>query len=179
MPRARKSGKSLAPAQPPANTGKWNDTRKAAQLGAKENGKKVSKKVLEEGTHSNAPFSWTAQRVDEGHRGSWDWDLSAAESKKILQFLEDMSRLTWGEIDQHRTGGNSRHKKHHSQEVKSLCREAQRRFPECFSKDEEIPDQVYRFRFGGTERLWGIRVQGRFEMIWFDRNHKVYPTEPD
>lgn len=179
MAKPRRGRKSLAPATPPANTGKWNDTRKAAQVDARENAKQVSERVLDEGTHANSPFSWTAHRVDQGHQGSWDWNLSAAEAKKLLQFLEEMGRLTWGEIDRHRTGKSKRHKKHHSQEVKTLCREARQRFPECFSDDEEIPDQVFRFRFGNMERLWGVRVQGRFEMIWFDRNHQVYPTEPN
>ncbi len=124
------------------------------------------------------PFRWTAQRLDYEFSGEWDWHLGAPESHGVLDFLEQMQALTWGEIESHTYNGRQqkRFRKHHSMSVDKLCSDAQERLVERF-QGEELPDEVFRFRLNSLTRLWGRRSGGRFEIIWFDRNHRVYPVD--
>jgi len=43
--------------------------------------------------------------------------------------------------------------------------------------DETFGDEMFRFRLGGTARLWGFRANRTFHVVWWDPLHKVYPTE--
>jgi hypothetical protein len=79
--------------------------------------------------------------------------------------------LTWREIRQLTAGG---HRRHHFQPVESVCQEAQNRF-EDLQLDLE---QLFRLRHGSTLRIWGHLVGPVFRIIWYDRQHRVYPTEP-
>jgi hypothetical protein len=36
---------------------------------------------------------------------------------------------------------------------------------------------MFRFRLAGERRLWGYRVGRTFHVVWWDWDHKVYPTE--
>jgi hypothetical protein len=37
---------------------------------------------------------------------------------------------------------------------------------------------MFRFRLGGKARLWGFRSERIFHVVWWDPDHRVYPTEP-
>ena len=43
--------------------------------------------------------------------------------------------------------------------------------------DEIFGDQIFRFRVSGQKRLWGFRRDRTFHVVWWDPDHKVYPTE--
>jgi hypothetical protein len=115
---------------------------------------------------------WSFRWTDVDYQGAWDWDLQSSETKAILRFLGDMQGKTWSECLAGRSG---EHKSHHGQPVTSLCREAQRRLAEWLGW-QDLPDELFRFRLGGKPRLWGFRSGAVFEIIWFDRDHAVYPT---
>lgn len=119
---------------------------------------------------------WTVCEMDYECSEPWNWDLKGKEAHEILGYLEGLSRKTWGEVDQERTGNRDRHRKHHSMSVSRLSKEARDRLKERF-KDEELPEALYRFRLEGKVRLWGIRSGRTFKIIWYDRDHQVYPTE--
>jgi hypothetical protein len=87
--------------------------------------------------------------------------------------LNDMSRLTWSEILSQTTGGRERHRKHHGQSWDSLCQEAQERWLWL----ERTEEDLFRFRVGGKERIWGVRQGATFFVVWWDAEHQIYPTE--
>ena len=37
-------------------------------------------------------------------------------------------------------------------------------------------DEITSLRLSSTERIWGILNQGILELLWWDPNHQVYPT---
>jgi hypothetical protein len=37
-------------------------------------------------------------------------------------------------------------------------------------------EELYRFRFTGTQRIWGIRDRRTFRVLWWDPDHQVYET---
>lgn len=108
-------------------------------------------------------WSWGDQR----QWGSGDWD------DVILPKLAEWSQLTWGEIDKFASG--SGHKMHHNMDTSSILDEARLRMMEI----ERHSDIIFRFRLGNKRRLWGHRVVEKFEILWFDPAHNIYPTEPD
>lgn len=91
----------------------------------------------------------------------------------VRSLMIEMSGLYWHEIHDQRTGGKDRHKKHHSQSWDSLCAEAQTRWVEI-ERDE---DELFRFRAGGTGRVWGYRSGQVFFVVWWDPEHKIYPLD--
>ena len=87
--------------------------------------------------------------------------------------LHEFESMTWGEIETATTGGKERHKAHHEMETYVLSPAAQKRLAEI---KLDTFDALFRFRFDGRKRLWGIRDQHIFRLVWYDPDHTVYPT---
>jgi hypothetical protein len=132
---------------------------------------------LADGPAGSRP-SWKLSRLDLEHAGSWSWDVTGSDLREIVQFLQQMERLTWSEIRAQTTGGRTGHRKHHSIEAERLCPEAQRRLRDLRLDDL---DELFRFRLSGRRRLWGaINGQdGAFYALWWDPDHQVYPVDRD
>lgn len=114
-------------------------------------------------------WSWKQER---------NWCTPAARTGAgciMRNSLNELSNSTWAELLSHTTGGRKRHKKHHSQQWDTLCDEAQSRWIEI-GRDEE---ELFRFRVGGKQRIWGVRVVATFYVVWWDEEHKIYPVEID
>jgi hypothetical protein len=85
-----------------------------------------------------------------------------------------MCGLTWVEIEQQKAGGR---KKHHSQAVASFVADAQRDFRKAHLDKTFGDADMFRFRLTGEKRFWGFRRDRTFHVVWWDPDHKVYPTE--
>ena len=143
---------------------------------ALKNNKNISEDLRKTPDIRQNLVQWTVCEMDYEYSKPWNWDLKGKEAHKVLGYLEGLSQKTWGEVDQERTGNRDRHRKHHSTPVSRLSKKARDRLKERF-KDEELPEELYRFRLEGEVRLWGIRSGRTFKLIWYDRDHQVYPTE--
>ncbi|MBF9327938.1 MULTISPECIES: hypothetical protein [Mycobacteroides] len=129
---------------------------------------------------SDALFRWDVSLMDVGVSDDescpWTWRLEPQELQELMQFLADCSCRKWAELEADRTGGKERHKKHHDHPIADICREGRERFYQSVS--DESHDKLFRLRYGGKQRLWGIRDRAIFRIVWADVHHKVYPTEP-
>ncbi|KIR64953.1 hypothetical protein TK50_05265 [Micromonospora haikouensis] len=95
---------------------------------------------------------------------------------EILDFLCQISTLTWGEIMAQMTGpSHKRHKKHHSYPIDSVGATAQARLTHLHL--DEVTDELFRFRLSGVKRLWGFRADEVFHVLWWDPDHQVCPTD--
>lgn len=145
----------------------------------RKRGKQISDASVAEPI-SDAQFQWDTSLMDVDvsvdDSCAWTWHLEPSELKELMQFLADQSARTWNEIYNDRTGGNQRHKKHHDHPIAAICSAARERFYNHVS--DESHDKLFRFRYGGEKRLWGIRDRAVFRLVWADLEHKVYPTEP-
>lgn len=74
--------------------------------------------------------------------------------------------MTWAQIEQNK-------KNNHSVSVEDFVSAAQARIEEL----QLDVDELFRFRFTGTQRLWGIRDRERFKILWWDPDHKVCPSK--
>jgi hypothetical protein len=122
--------------------------------------------------------AWRFKHIDEGG----EWAITEEVLPDIIKNrLKVFETTKWSEIEAQLTSDgkhkkkSKRHKKHHSQDVTSLSKEAQDRW----KKRKINYDTVFRFRFGGTLRLWGVRENNVFKPVWWDIDHTVYPTEPN
>ncbi len=112
--------------------------------------------------------------------GEWSWGQERQWSQKewdetIEPFLKQFERLKWAEIYNQLTGEgkkSKRRKKHHDMDVCDLCDEAVERWKEIGLEEFETS---FRFRLGGTERLWGYRIKEKFKIVWWDPFHNIFP----
>lgn len=110
--------------------------------------------------------------------GNWSWgqsrkwsddDWSNSIAPKLIQF----QNLTWAEVHAQNTGGRERHKSHHDMDICDLVQEAFDRWIEI-GLDEF--DTTFRFRLQNQQRLWGVRIQAQFYVVWWDPEHRLYPV---
>lgn len=132
--------------------------------------KALSNYLGDDGSHKHPVFSLSL--VDRAYDGDWGWKLTDADSHRLLRLLCDMAAISWNAVRAQTAGG---HKRHHYQPVTSLCSPARRRLRELELQD--FDDRMFRFRDGATGRLWGFERDGIFYVVWWDPNHRVYPTE--
>jgi hypothetical protein len=142
----------------------------------------ISERSVRTGANPGSIFGmqvqWTTESADRD--GAWESGTArqwADECWKSVIYpkLEEFGKLTWGEIDQFITGGKDRHKMHHNMEVDILADEAQYRLLEL----DKHGDIIFRFRLAAKKRLWGFRIVNKFELLWYDPEHEIYPTDPD
>jgi hypothetical protein len=121
---------------------------------------------------------WRASFLDLEHNGMWTWQVEAVTLHKIIAFLREMERLTWTEVRAQLTGGNMRRgPKHKFIPADHLCPEAQQRLTEI--RLDEFAE-LFRFRLGNMERLWGVVDEDVFYPVWWDPDHHVCPSrDPD
>jgi hypothetical protein len=115
---------------------------------------------------------WRLSLLDLEHVEGWSWAIDEASLRKIVAFLAEMERLTWKEVRAQLTGGRRRGAKHKYIPADHLCPTAQRRLGELELDDF---DEMFRFRLGNFERLWGVIRDGVFYAIWWDPRHQVCP----
>ncbi len=158
-----------------------NRGRKSVGAGAQTTPKARSKNISTAGvggSTTNETFTWDTSILDhevsDDATCSWTWDISPQELKDFLTFMAACSKRTWGEIESETTGSKARHKKHHSHEVSSLPKCAQERL---LGQLDESYTTLFRLRYGGTQRIWGVRDRAIFRLVWLDLHHRVYPTE--
>ncbi|MFP3543339.1 hypothetical protein SB748_07640 [Rhizobium sp. SIMBA_035] len=119
--------------------------------------------------HSDRDGAWTW-----GQQRNWcDKAFGPDNTCTIRATMIEMSGLLWREILARTTGGYERHKKHHSHSFDSICPEAQSRWIEIGREEDEL----FRFRTGGKQRIWGFRTGHVFNVVWWDAEHQIYPVD--
>ncbi|TIL87498.1 MAG: hypothetical protein E5Y73_25140 [Mesorhizobium sp.] len=165
---------------------KLNELEKSARLkeripiGGVRTGAEPAAKQVRTGANPGSVFSmkmqWSCDAPDI--KDAWTWGVARQWTQGdwdgvILPKLQEWSKLTWAEIDRFSSGTG--HKMHHNMDSEDICEEAQYRMIEI----ERCSDVIFRFRLGNKRRLWGQRAVDKFEILWFDATHEIYPTDPD
>lgn len=92
--------------------------------------------------------------------------------KEIYPKLKEFESLTWREIET-QTFGRKNKTKHHSIEVSRLDDVARKRLKKLQLDDI---DEVYSLRLEGKLRLFGLRKDNYFNLLWVDMDHQVCPV---
>ena len=106
-------------------------------------------------------IEWSFIIFDRG--GVWEKRPPKNDFRDIAAHLKSYEQLTWGEI----------RKRDHPVQVSNIIRKAQKRLEEVGQGDI---DQLWRVRFTGIQRLWGIQHLGEFRVLWWDPEHSVCPS---
>lgn len=116
--------------------------------------------------HGNQKPAWQLEKVDVEHP-KWGWKkLTTDQTLAILDKLKSYESRTWKEIV-------SDKKRDHAVRVEDLDKQARERLIELKYDDFEI---LFRLRFEGKQRLWGIKEGFLFKILWWDEKHTVCPS---
>jgi phage-related tail protein len=132
--------------------------------------------------YKNHYFSWCVTKADL--EGVWSWgEARRWEEEEYLNTIEPhfqaLDNNSWQEVETQTYNGASNQRKNLNkyQRLNSICEEAQERW-----QDIEIISQfevLFRLRLGTSRRIWGVRVQHHFFIVWYERHHQIYPLERD
>lgn len=98
--------------------------------------------------------------------GPWGWkkiDHNLFFSN-ILPKIQNFEGMSWHEI----LGRNS-----HEVNIGQLSKNAQKRLADLKLDDFET---LVSLRLTGPQRVWGIKIQNVFKILWWDPNHEVCPS---
>lgn len=130
--------------------------------------------------YKNHYFQWCASHADI--KGVWEWGENRSWSKEEHEFgitphLNALNNNHWADVERQTYNGSGGYRKllNKYQPLDSTCDEAQIRWLdlELVSQFEEL----FRFRLGSHRRIWGIRVQHHFFMVWYERHHQICPVK--
>jgi len=94
--------------------------------------------------------------------------MDSASARDVLLKLSHLEHLTWGEL---MTGATPRLKQI---PVDHCDSKAAKRLKQL--QLDDIEDLV-EYRLAGERRVWGIRVGGVCQLLWWDPKHAVCPSK--
>jgi len=109
--------------------------------------------------------SWLFRFGDFEHE---KWGLHKKECYEFLKRLSDFEKQTWREIRFADNGKNN-----HFIDIAEIIKEAKQRLTAIGLNDE---DQLFSLRITGRKRLWGILRDGKYNILWYDREHEICPS---
>ncbi|WP_368224131.1 hypothetical protein [Aeromonas sp. s4] len=132
-------------------------------------------RTSQSGSRFGLLMSWCARCADQ--HGTWSWGQSRAwtadEWENVIKLgMNGLEGNDWGAIQQ--MTSDTGHLMHHDHDISDLCDEAIRRWLDLGFEQFDTP---FRFRLGNLPRVWGIVLQGHFYMVWWDRQHRIYPVQ--
>ncbi len=109
--------------------------------------------------------SWHTSTIDL--QGPWGWGEidHAFFFNDILPKIQNYESMSWFDI---------LNRNNHEVKVGLISKEAQKRLTELKLDDFET---LVSLRLTGTQRIWGIKMQNVFKLLWWDPEHKVYPSK--
>lgn len=106
-----------------------------------------------------------AGKMDTG--GKWGWhnsNILTLDMKEFLEKIFEHQKLSWQAL---RNNGS------HDVELDQIIPEARKRLEEI--EQDEIA-QLYSLRLSGKKRMWGIKDNNVFWILWWDPNHEICPS---
>lgn len=125
-------------------------------------------------------FSWCDEHSDTAGQWSWGEDRQWSDNEyagTISPHMNSYINCSWGELERQTYDGKKRFRKllNKYQPLDSICNEARDRWLSLDTVSEF--DRLFRFRLGSYKRIWGVRIQHHFFMIWYERFHRICPID--
>ncbi len=98
--------------------------------------------------------------------GPWSWENIQIDTffKDILPKIQNFEKMSWNEI----LGRNN-----HEVRIDQIGKQAQKRLRDLSLDDFE---RLVSLRLTGRQRVWGIKTNNIFKILWWDPDHKVCPS---
>lgn len=139
--------------------------------------RKIPHKALEGISKSKSPRIFSKESNEDNFpdfragkmdtNGRWGWHNSNTLTIDMKEFLDKVfenQKLSWQEL---RNNGS------HEVELDQIVPEARKRLEEI--EQDEI-DLLYSLRLTGKKRMWGIKDNNIFWILWWDPNHEICPS---
>lgn len=145
-----------------------NKQKKSKQAKVKQepNPSKTAKYASNPDSYNDRNPAWRISKIEMVNPFGWH-NLNAQEINNIQTKLSEFESMTWNEIL------IKAKKQNHSVTIDQLSKEAKTRLEE--KKIVDI-DELLSLRLSGTQRVWGILEQGILNLLWWDPNHQVCPS---
>lgn len=132
------------------------------------------------GSRYGLRMTWCARHAD--CNGHWDWRAGDVLQEPrawnedewldpIKHNMNHLEGMDWSEIESMISDSGLR--MHHGHDIDDLCHDAISRWLDLGYAEFET---LFRFRLGNKKRAWGIELQGHFYLIWYERDHNIYPV---
>lgn len=108
-------------------------------------------------------IAWHFQCMDGG--GKWPCNIELIQ--KIENRLHEYENLRWNEV--------LKPKHNHPMPITKIIKKAQNRLSDLGYDDAPKLYQLQIKNGGDTQRLWGMRKENIFQILWWDPLHEVYP----
>lgn len=99
----------------------------------------------------------------------WAKDCEPVDFAQVAGKLKSYQSMPWDDIVKDK-------RRDHPSPPHELSDAAQCRLLELDKGDVEL---LWRLRFTGKQRLWGIRSGPVFRVLWWDPDHRVYPVRKE
>ncbi len=109
-------------------------------------------------------LAWRFSNADLEGPFSWG-QISDADRQTVWNRLREFEKMTVNEL---KSAGS-----HHSVSQQNMSRNAKDRLRELQMDDLE---ELHSFRIDGKARLWCIKHENIYAVLWWDPEHKVYPV---
>ncbi len=98
--------------------------------------------------------------------------------REILPKLKVFKSMTWAEIKRQTYSGKKGRRKtnHHFVDTERLPNNAKQRLIHLKLDDH---DQLFSLRLNSRIRIYGIVVGHVFRIVWYDPDHRLYPSKAD
>ena len=114
---------------------------------------------------SKKNVQWSFSLFDRGV--AWHEPAYREETfREVADRLREYEGRTWGQIEANR-------KRDHAVSIAKFIKKARGRLKTLKLDDR---DELWRFRFDGEQRIWGIRNLHVFHILWWDPQHQICPT---
>ncbi len=139
---------------------------------AEVNSGKHPRSSLADGFYQKTPI-WAFSKCDVDHE-KWGIAVNGESLKDVILKLRSFEGMKWSEILSDNSGRKKR-PKNSEKEITAIIKDAQKRF-EILNLHREH-DSIYSFAIDGKARLWGVRTENVFYVVWIDPDHEIYPVE--
>ena len=124
----------------------------------------VQRAVLGKPTVGGRHFVWRLSRADHGG----PFSLKAISDKDLRAVWKRMREFEQKTIEELRQMGS-----HHNPILEILAPDAQKRIRQLRLDDVT---ELHSFRITGQKRLWCIKLENVYALLWWDPEHQVYPV---
>lgn len=144
-----------------------NRSRKRVPLGAAriDQVQRIPKIAGAHEVEATGPPVWRVRKIDVDGPFGWEQLDKNGLLSKVLPRIQHFETMKWQEI----LGTQN-----HEVQIASLAPEAQKRLQ--FLQLDDI-GQLLSLRLSARERVWGIRNRDVVDLLWWDPEHKVCPSE--
>lgn len=126
----------------------------------------------------NIALSWRFSTLDRAYPQEGGW--SAIDDADLHRIVECIAALDDRSMTQVLAGSSTSQRYFAVYDQATVDRgfsaDAKRQLAD---RERDDATEIARIRVGGTKRLYAVKTpRGVFELLWWDPNHQIYPTEP-